>query len=637
MAEVVAMADSERIDTLDVPRFISNVKKNKKDFCSSLRPLSSSEIKQLTSQGNFSENWEALRVHEKFVPDFIRNNRFIGNCCIGVCNGTPHDTGIGFSLPSAITDSTLINTAISNGCCIWNVKVLFNYYIDASVVLVNIGTLSCSSTSTFGNGRELVIGIETGGREVLSFADITVDGAYSVATKKIPYDNYKKFIAAYTDLLTIGYGIVGKDCRIVNCPEITDSLIAEATTCENVLLISNSTILSSSEEPTSIRHGAFLRNSCVQFGCSIDSMAIVDDSILTEHSHVERHGKVTHSILGPNTGIAEGEVTASLVGPFVGFHHQSLLIGALWPQGKGNVAYGANVGSNHTAKAPDQEIYCGEGMFFGLGTSIKYPADYSRAPYSIIATGVITLPQRVTFPFSLINTPSKSYNNISPAYNELIPAWVLSDNLYLVKRNEAKFASRNKARRTKFSLEIFRPEIIDLLVDARMRCNNISSIKEFYTEADLPGTGKNFVTRTSLQKAINTYSLHIEYYCLKALFEQCRAIIESDNPGSIMSVFTDHSGNFRWEHCRKLGLSEGLAHRSINENFDRLGEISEQMVKLIVTSKEKDDIRGNAIMDDYASAHTCAENDPFVKETIRKNHLFLQDVQNLRKQLASGE
>ena len=61
------------------------------------------------------------------------------------------------------------------------------------------------------------------------------------------------------------------------------------------------------------------------------------------------------------------QVTSCLVGPFVGFHHQALLIACFWPSGKGNIGYGANVGSNHTLKAPDQELWPGEGLFFGLG------------------------------------------------------------------------------------------------------------------------------------------------------------------------------------------------------------------------------------------------------------------------------
>lgn len=60
--------------------------------------------------------------------------------------------------------------------------------------------------------------------------------------------------------------------------------------------------------------------------------------------------QVTHSILGPDSGVGSGECHHSLVGPFVGFHHQALLIAAIWPLGRGNVGYGANVGSNHTSR-----------------------------------------------------------------------------------------------------------------------------------------------------------------------------------------------------------------------------------------------------------------------------------------------
>ena len=80
-----------------------------------------------------------------------------------------------------------------------------------------------------------------------------------------------------------------------------------------------------------------------------------------EHSSLEDNGVVVDSLIGSNSHIAKGEITACYVGPFVGMHHQSLLIGILWPLGRGNVGYGSNVGSNHTGRIPDQETSVGEG------------------------------------------------------------------------------------------------------------------------------------------------------------------------------------------------------------------------------------------------------------------------------------
>ena len=44
----------------------------------------------------------------------------------------------------------------------------------------------------------------------------------------------------------------------------------------------------------------------------------------------------------------------------------------------------------------DQEVWPGEGVFFGLSTVIKFPANYSESPFSVIGSGVTCLPQRVS-------------------------------------------------------------------------------------------------------------------------------------------------------------------------------------------------------------------------------------------------
>ena len=140
---------------------------------------------------------------------------------------------------------------------------------------------------------------------------------------------------------------------------------------------------------------------------------------------------------------------------------------ALWFHGKGNIGYGANIGSNHTGRLPDQECIPGEGVFFGLGCNIKYPCNLQNSPYSIIASGVTMLPQRLDLPFSLINRPSKHREGISPELNEVFPGWILYGNYYMIVRNEDKFANRNKSKRNLFEMSIMRPDIISMVAKAR--------------------------------------------------------------------------------------------------------------------------------------------------------------------------
>ena len=394
-------------------------------------------------------------------------------------------------------------------------------------------------------------------------------------------------------------------------------------------LVQNTTILSTPEESTEITHGAIVKSSMLQWGSEVATQGLVDSSLLTEHSHVERHGLVTGSILGPNTGVAEGEVTASLLGPFVGFHHQSLLIAALWPEGKGNVGYGANVGSNHTAKAPDQEIWPGEGAFFGLGVNIKFPADYSKSPYTIFASGVACLPQRMEFPFSLVNSPAVRLDGVSPAYNEIIPGWVLSDNIYMVTRNEGKYEKRNKARRSKFVFEVFRPEIVDLMVDARRRLQAVKAPKEVYTSKDIEGLGKNYLTEGSRTKAIGTYTFYLQYYALLGLKREVAELVKAKQAADAADLLTEPCRECpRWEHERQT-LARELPGVDVAQGLKHLVELQTTIAKAVQVSKEKDDHRGQETIEDYAEAHAPAKDDGFVKETWAKTKALEQEVASI--------
>ena len=61
--------------------------------------------------------------------------------------------------------------------------------------------------------------------------------------------------------------------------------------------------------------------------------------------------RVCQSVLAPDCSVAGGEILHSLVGPFVGLHHQSLLIATLWPLGRGNMGYGAMVRASVTCRS----------------------------------------------------------------------------------------------------------------------------------------------------------------------------------------------------------------------------------------------------------------------------------------------
>jgi hypothetical protein len=356
-------------------------------------------------------------------------------------------------------------------------------------------------------------------------------------------------------------------------------------------------------------------------------MAVVERSVLTEHSHAEQHAKVSASILGPNTAVARGEVTSSLVGPFVSMHHESLLIASLWPEGRGNVSYGAMAGANHTTKAPDQEFLPGEGMFLGLGVKIRFPADFSQAPYSVFASGVETLPQKLLFPFSLINRPSSAQPGVSTAYNEISPAWVLTDNAYALVRTESKHRSRNRARRSRFDFAILRPQIIDWIRSACRRLERVKEIKPVYTDGDIIGLGKNFLLEASRQRAIDGYRFHVRRYALMKLREKMASANARD-----AQVLAEVSDEPEWEHARLI-VRQDLAISRIEDGLSSLSSMQEEFAKAVERSKAKDDERGPRIIDDYADVHVRAAEDPVIRQTWEETRCLQEEIKTLLTRL----
>ena len=354
--------------------------------------------------------------------------------------------------------------------------------------------------------------------------------------------------------------IIGKGAQVLYCSRLEGCYIGSKAVVENSTL-HNVTILSSEEEPSHISGSSIVRNSIVQWNSTIDSMSFVERSLLCDSCRVERKGIVRESVLGPNSCIAEGEVTSSLVGPFVGFHHQSLLIAAIWPHGRGNVAYGANVGSNHTSRLPDQELFPGEGMFFGLGVNVKFPSNFVNAPYSVIASGICTHPQRMEFPFSLIGAPRQLLEGLSPALNEVSPgyvgimllaryfsnheieSWMLKHSLFSILRAQTKFRTRNKSKRMRngsTGILYNRTDLVSIMKSKNRRIVNSSShlhhpvgrerlqcaspqssvSQRVYLDATVPGLGSNYMTEKSRISGITTYTYFIRLHALEALLRR---------------------------------------------------------------------------------------------------------------------
>src|SRR5262249_19825627 len=153
------------------------------------------------------------------------------------------------------------------------------------------------------------------------YAEIDVETAAAVARSPGRHawlTEYEQAVADYKVRVTSSRGIIARRALVRGTLRVRNAYIGSCARMDGATLVADSTILSNAEEVARVESGACVTESILQWGSRVATQAIVDRSVLTEHSSVEQHGKVTSSIIGPNTGVAKGEVTASLLGPFVG-------------------------------------------------------------------------------------------------------------------------------------------------------------------------------------------------------------------------------------------------------------------------------------------------------------------------------
>jgi hypothetical protein len=224
---------------------------------------------------------------------------------------------------------------------------------------------------------------------------------------------------------------------------------------------------------------------------------------------------------------------------------------------------------------------------------------------------------------------------MSPAYNEILPGWVLSDCIYVVRRNERKYAIRNKARRAQCAYEIFRPEIVDLMIRARAILSEVGTPTDgggrVYTDKDIPALGKNYMTNEARCNGIDAYTFYIRLYALKGLLFAVKLCLQQGRDASRV-LEPGYIADPRYEHERLL-LANEFPERNAKDLLKELVAAQQKVAGDTLLSKEKDDFRGVRIVPDYVTTHVPAREDPFVKVTQHEAAELTAEVAEILKKL----
>lgn len=561
------------------------------------RALDPEEIAALEKNGNRCEDWSRVQVEANFVANRVHNSVFMGDVKLAAFYGTlllPGDV----SFPTGVYDSLVSNCIIGNAL-VYKVAMLSNVFVRSSAVLHNVGSMVSSGKINYMIGSSITVGNEMGGRSVRVFPDITPDlvdvQLFHKAEPEVEA-SFDEQLQQFRTETALPFGVVGKGAVVSNTNIVRNSWIGAHARIEGASKIRNTVILSSLEESTHVYDSVIIENSNLQMGVKVHTGAEVQGSVLMSRVKVGSKAIVKSSILAPCCHVEEGEVNSSYMGPMTQMHHHSLLIAALWPEGCGNLGYGANVGSNHTGRMPDQEVMPGRGMFFGLGVNVKFPANFRESPFTIIASGITTLPQRLKFPFSLIRPGDPQLMGVPARLNEIVPAWNYKRNAYALDRNFYKYSQRGKGIVSAAFCSLFNPDIVRYVHDAWMRLQ-VEQVRDVYTREHIDGLGENFMRERVRQDALQAYGEYLERYVLDSII----ALVENDEsllkqtPRELRKLLP---ADMPREIARAVQLPETL-----DELVKRFRVLEKGWFESVFHGLDKDNQRGREIFDDYDSAH----------------------------------
>ena len=381
-----------------------------------LRKLSSTEIQQLSQQGCTAKDWQKINVALGFTTDYILNTHFSGDIQLGTFTHEFILDG-GFPKHSGLYNVTLHNCTLGNDILIENIpNYIANYEIGERCFIQNANLIVTEGYNSFGNGIQVSVLNETGGREVPIFNELSAHLAYIIALYRhfpVLTENLKKLIENYTAQVSSDKGRIGKDVRIVNTGSIRDIMIGDNTVIDGASRLKNGSINSNAEAPVYIGHNVMAEDFIISSGAHITDGAALVRCFIGQACHLGHLFSAHDSLFFSNCQGENGEACAVFAGPYtVTMHKSSLLIAGMFSFL--NAGSGSNQ-SNHLYKlGPIHQGIVERGSKTTSDSYILWPAKIGA--FSLIMGRHVSHPDTSDLPFSyLIEQNNQTY--LVPAVN----------------------------------------------------------------------------------------------------------------------------------------------------------------------------------------------------------------------------
>ncbi len=374
------------------------------------RKLSGEEVARLKAQMCAAADWERIEVSADFSAEHVMYTRFSGNVRIGAFRKEFCLPG-GMKKHSGLYHATLHNVVVGDDCCIENVKnYIANYEIGDGTFIENVDILLTDGPSSFGNGVEVSVMNETGGREVVIFDRLSAQTAYIMALYRHRPGlvvRLKEIIGRYVGSVSSCTGVIGSGVTIADAGYIKNVRIGDCCKIEGAARLKNGSINSNEAAPVHIGVGVIGDDFIISSGSCVEDGVTFSRCFIGQACRLGRNYSASDSLFFSNCHGENGEACAIFAGPYTVTHHKStLLIAGMFSFM--NAGSGSNQ-SNHLYKlGPIHQGIMERGAKTASDSYILWPAKVGA--FSLVMGRHVCHQDTSDLPFSyLIEQQSTSY------------------------------------------------------------------------------------------------------------------------------------------------------------------------------------------------------------------------------------
>lgn len=485
------------------------------------RSLTNEEINRLEAQACSASDWNDVQVDEHFTPDYVHHARFSGKVRLGVFEYE-------FALPGGICKHaglsyvTLHNVTVGDNCCIENVKnYIANYEIGAYTFIENVDIILVDKKSRFGNGVEVSVLNETGGREVMIHDRLSAHQAYIMALYRHRpqlIERMKTLIEAYADEHASDIGTIGSHVTIVNSGYIKNVRIGDYCEIEGAGRLKNGSINSNVADPVHIGYGIVCDDFIISSGSHIEDGTMITRCFVGQACHMGHNYSASDSLFFSNCQEENGEACAIFAGPFTVTHHKStLLIAGMFSFM--NAGSGSNQ-SNHMYKlGPIHQGALERGAKTTSDSYILWPARIGA--FSLVMGRHVNHPDTSDLPFSyLIEDKNTTY--LAPGVN-LRSVGTIRDAQKWPKRDLRK----DPVRLDQINYNLLSPYTIQKMMKGRSILKELQRVSGETSEIYSYQSAK--IKNSALNKGIGFYETAIHKFLGNSVIKRLEGICFKNN------------------------------------------------------------------------------------------------------------